>query len=106
MSSKHPRNVGEKACPHYMKTGKCAYGRRCRFDHPPRKQKATPNTQNAPDIISTGISNNALAQNAAPISPRTKCLQKPQVYTSQDAVCVCVCVCLCVCVAHTRNDII
>ena len=53
-SSRHPRNVGKKACSHYMKTGECAYGRRCRFDHPPRNQKAK--TQNTAAHISPGAS--------------------------------------------------
>ncbi|CAI6007717.1 unnamed protein product [Closterium sp. NIES-65] len=34
--------VGEQECEYYMRTGSCAYGPRCRFNHPPRLEAMQP----------------------------------------------------------------
>lgn len=31
----YPDRPGEPDCIHYLRTGTCAYGSRCRFNHPP-----------------------------------------------------------------------
>lgn len=35
-TDEHPRRPGVADCDHYIKCGRCSYGERCKFNHPPR----------------------------------------------------------------------
>lgn len=35
----YPRRDGAQPCQYYLKTGKCNYGQRCKFDHPQRDKR-------------------------------------------------------------------
>ena len=38
----YPRHPGKEVCTHYMRKGKCPYGKYCWFDHPPAGEDASP----------------------------------------------------------------
>jgi len=55
-SPAYPLRSGAALCQYYMKTGKCSYGSRCKFSHPPREQKLLTalNRRDCFDFVHTG----------------------------------------------------
>lgn len=39
LSSEFPVRPGDKDCQFYLKTGRCGYGERCRYNHPKVRNK-------------------------------------------------------------------
>ncbi|KAF8107809.1 hypothetical protein N665_0116s0016 [Sinapis alba] len=50
-SSEYPVRTGVEDCYFYQKNGRCFYGRRCRFNHPPRNRMRHDTVQPSPDPV-------------------------------------------------------
>jgi hypothetical protein len=48
--AQYPVRSGQKKCSHYLKTGKCAYGSSCQFDHPRNETNVSAGSERTKDL--------------------------------------------------------